>query len=636
MALLSIASLSKYYGMDKVFSQVSGEVHVGEHIGLVGPNGCGKSTLLKILAGELESDDGGIHLARQLRLGYLPQVPDFESTGTLWDAMKAVFANLQQQAVELRELERQMASGSPAERTAAMEHYGELLHRFEDGGGFTYEARIGQVLGGLGFHPKEFQTPVTYLSGGEKTRALLARLLLEEPDLLLLDEPTNHLDIAGIEWLEEQLQSWKGGIIVVAHDRAFLDAIVDHVWELEFGKLEEYPGNYTAYTQLRAERRVRRRATYQKQQAHIAETEDYISRYMAGQRSAQAKGRLKRLERLEQLERPQERQRLHLNLQTNIRSGDLVLGLYNLRAGYEDGETHLVALEEAEIQRGERVALVGPNGSGKTTLIRTILHDIEPLHGHIRRGSAVQMGYFAQVQAHFNPDKSVLETLLAAGMVSIHETRSFLAQYDFRAETVFKKIGVLSGGERARVALAILSRQKANFLLLDEPTNHLDLTSQELLQEILVNFNGTILMVSHDRYLIREIATHIWALDKGRLHQFEGYASYATWHSTQREGNSTSDRREKERERRAWETKRQAEREHERGLAREEKRLAKLEEGIHRLEGRLKTLNVALERAGRQQDIKRVTKLGAEYQTIKSQIDEQLEQWAEVAGNSPV
>ncbi|MEA3309097.1 MAG: ATP-binding cassette domain-containing protein [Chloroflexota bacterium] len=636
MALLSISGLSKYYGIDEVFSQASGEVHAGERIGLVGPNGCGKSTLLKIVAGELESDDGEVHLVGQLRLGYLPQVPDFESTGTLWDAMKAVFSALQGQAAELRELEMRLASDLTVERTAVMERYGELLHRFEDGGGFTYEARIGQVLGGLGFSNAEFHTPVAHLSGGEKTRALLARLLLEEPDLLLLDEPTNHLDIAGIEWLEEQLQHWKGGIIVVAHDRAFLDAIVDHIWELEFRELEAYPGNYTAYTKLRAARRTRRLATYRRQQEQIAKTEDYISRNMAGQRSAQAKGRLKRLERLERLKRPQEQSRLHINLQTHIRSGDLVLGLYNLKAGYEDGETHLVALDEAEIHRGERVALVGPNGVGKTTLVRTILHDIELLQGTMRRGSAVQMGYFAQVQAHFDPDKSALETLLAAGMNSIYEARSFLAQYGFRAETVFKTMGVLSGGERARVALAILALQKANFLLLDEPTNHLDLTSQELLQEILANFNGTILMVSHDRYLIREIATHVWALDEGELHQFKGYAQYAAWHSLQREKASLSDRGAKEREQRAWEAQRQAERQRERTLSKHGARLTELEERIHQLETRLKNLNVALERAGRQQDIARVTKLGAEYQALEAQIAEQLEMWAEIADSSPV
>ena len=414
-----------------------------------------------------------------------------------------------------------------------------------------------------------------------------------------------------------------------------MDSIVDHIWELEFGELESYPGNYTAYTQLRAERRARRLANYQKQQEQIAKTKDYIKRNIAGQRSSQAKGRRKRLERLERLEKPQERQSLNIELQTNIRSGDLVLGLYNLKAGYQDGETHLVELEEAEIQRGERVALIGPNGAGKTTLIRTILDDIEPLHGKLRYGSAVKMGYFAQVQAHFDPEKSVLETMLAAGMVSLHETRSYLAQYGFRAETVFKKVGVLSGGERARVALAILSLQKANFLLLDEPTNHLDLTSQELLQKILNNFNGTILMVSHDRYLIREIATHIWALNAGKLHQFKSYANYAAWHNAQREGNSAAHQDEKEREQRAWEIQRQQERERERALAKQEKQLAELEESIHQLEERLKTLNVALERAGREQDIKRVTKLGAEYQETESRLNEQLSEWSQRAEKLP-
>mgnify|MGYP006281014325 CR=1 FL=1 len=630
MALLSVSNLAKYYGADAVFTGLTCELHRQECVALVGPNGCGKSTLLEIMAGSLEADEGTVHQARRSHLGYLPQYPDFQSDKTLWEAMEFVFSDLLDQATRLRELESQMASGDEDERAAAMERYGKLLHTFEDAGGFMYETRISQVLGGLGFQESEFHKPIAHLSGGEKTRALLARLLLEEPDLLLLDEPTNHLDIKGIEWLEEQLKAWHGAIIVVAHDRAFLDAIADRVWELDFGTLESYPGNYTDYTELREERRARRLAEYEAQQAQIEKTEDYIRRYMAGQRSDQAKGRLKRLERMERLERPKEHVDLNIDLQTTQRSGELVLGLYEIAAGYPDDGIPLVHVDEAEIRRGQRVALIGPNGSGKTTLLRTVLRDLKPLSGHVRRGAAVRMGYFAQIQAHLDESKTILETLLDAGMVSVHETRSFLAQYGFRGETVFKKIAVLSGGERARVALAILALKEANFLLLDEPTNHLDLRSQELLQEILVNFNGTILMVSHDRYLIRETATHVWALDEGTLHAFKSYGAYSAWHQAQRE-SSTAVRKSRDQQRERERAERREERARQRALARQQQRMNELESEIEKRERRLQTLTSALKAAGESQDVNRVTELGAEYRKVENEMDSLLEEWAAVA-----
>jgi ATP-binding cassette subfamily F protein 3 len=523
-----------------------------------------------------------------------------------------------------------MAASDPEIREAAMDRYGRLQHAFEDAGGFTYEARIGQVLGGLGFRPEEFSKPIDHLSGGEKTRASLARLLLEKPELLLLDEPTNHLDMAGIEWLEEQLQVWDGAMVVVAHDRAFLDAVVERVWELDFGTLESYPGNYTTYTELREERRARRLAEYERQQSYIAKTEAYIRRYKAGQRSAQARGRETRLERMERVDKPQEHERLHIDLQANLRSGNLVLGLYDLAAGYPDDGIPLVHVDEAEIRRGQCVALVGPNGSGKTTLLRTILKDLEPLQGRIRRGAGVHISYFAQVQAHLDPEKTILETLLDAGMNSVSRTRAFLARYGFRGETVFKKTGVLSGGEQARVALAILALQKANFLLLDEPTNHLDLSSQEMLQEILDKYDGTILMVSHDRYLIREIASHVWALAEGALHTFKGYGPYAAWHQARREGGRQAVA-QRDAEQRRRDEERRRERERKRALARQQERLASLEADIHRLEERLRELSAALEAAGRAQDVDGVTRLGAEYRQVEAKMDELLEEWAAVA-----
>ena len=631
MALLSASGLAKYFGADEIFSDVSLTVNSGDRIALVGVNGCGKTTLLDIIAGVLEPDAGRVSHARDIRIGYLPQTPNFDSEGTLWEAMVAVFADLQAQQETLHHLEAQMASTDEVERETAMSRYGKLLEAFEQAGGFTYEARIGQVLGGLGFQKDEFTIPLAYLSGGEKTRALLARLLLEEPDLLLMDEPTNHLDIEGIEWLEEQLKNWSGGIIVVAHDRAFLDTIADRVIEMEFGSVDTYRGNYTAYARQRADRRHQQRIAYETQKQEIAKTEDYIRRYMAGQRTAQAKGRLRRLNRVERLDHPTEQIHIHMDLQTTLRSGDLVLGLYDLKVGY-DANNPLLTVEEAEIRRRHRVALVGPNGSGKTTLLRTILRRIRPLTGRVRIGAAVRVGYFAQIQEHLIAGKSVLDTLLDAGMVSIAETRNFMARYGFRGDDVFKDVGVLSGGERARVALAILTLEKANFLLLDEPTNHLDIPSQEVLQEVISNFNGTVLLVSHDRYLIREIATQVWAIGGGKLHIFtEGYTEYAAWHRDQRHsGGQAEDRRETEARMRR-EAERQAQRERERVLARQQRLLEALEAEIHALEGRMQELTTALDVAGRTQDVSRVSKLGTEYHQVEAELNQLLEEWADTA-----
>ncbi len=630
MALLSVSHLTKYFGADDIFADISLDLHAGEHLALVGANGCGKSTLLNVIAGQLEPEGGEVSRTRDSRLGYLPQDPDFSGEGTLWEAMEAVFVGLKARQAQLRHLEALMASPDEEERERAIERYGRELEAFERAGGFTYEARIGQVLGGLGFTEQEFHQPVAYLSGGEKTRALLGRLLLEEPDILLLDEPTNHLDLEGIEWLEDQLKAWRGGMIVVAHDRAFLDAIATRVVEMAQGKLETYTGNYSAYTMQRAGRRARQEAEYEAQQRHTQETEAYIRRYMAGQRSAEAKGRLKRLEREERLERPVEEQRIHVNLQTTLRSGDLVLGLYDLEVGYEQGKS-LVQVAEAEIRRGQRVALVGPNGTGKTTLLRTILRRLRPLEGRVRLGAAVRVGYFAQVQDHLVGGRSVLDTLLDAGMGSIAETRSFLARYGFRGDDVFKDVAVLSGGERARVAIAILSLAKANFLLLDEPTNHLDITSQEVLQQVLLGFDGTILMVSHDRYLIREIATKVWAIGDGILHVFEeGYEPYQAWHQMWRDAPRRAKQVDEE-ARAQREAERRARRERERVLARQQEHLVELEEEIHRLEGHLQTLTYALDAAGRDQDVSRVAKLGAEYRQTEVRVNQLLEEWAQVA-----
>lgn len=621
MSLLTATGLAKSYGSQDVFEQVTLEIPHGARIALIGPNGSGKTTLLRILAGLETPTSGTVNRAKGTRVAYLPQQAEFNSQATLWEAMQEAFAGLREQAGELRRLEHAMAD--PATRDKALERYGRALEAFERAGGYLYEQRIGQVLRGLGFDEEDFHRPLSHLSGGQKTRALLARLLLEEPQLLLLDEPTNHLDLAGIEWLEERLKTWAGALVIVAHDRAFLDALVGQVWELAGGKLEHYRGNYSAYVAQRAAREAHQQAEYKRQQKLIAETEEFIRRNIAGQRTRQAQGQRRLLARMERIERPHEYRPMALSLGKEVpRSGDLVVGLYNLAVGY-DYVAPLLTVEELELRRGERVALLGPNGSGKTTLLRTIMGELGPLDGHVRIGASVRPGYFAQGLARLDPTKTVLDTILEAGVTSLNQARDLLGRYRFSGDAVFKRVADLSGGEKARIALAILSLQGANFLALDEPTNHLDIPSQEVLQEVLSGFNGTLLLVTHDRYLIRSLATRIWAIADRRLWDFRyGYEEYQAWEAQRRSQKNLQRERQSAREQ-----EREARRKAEREAASQARRRTELEELIMQLEAHKVELEKQLAIASQEQEIERVRQLGSEYARLEARLDALLAAW---------
>jgi ATP-binding cassette subfamily F protein 3 len=626
VSLIVASELSKSYGPQDVFSNLSFEVPRGARIALVGPNGSGKTTLLRLIAGLEAPTAGHLSRARGLRIGYMPQQAHLEGEGTLWDAVEVAFTDLKRQAERLRALEAEMAD--PVRREAALSRYGPLLERFEAAGGYSYPARIEQVLAGLSFTPDDFHLPLAYLSGGQRTRALLARLLLEDPDLLLLDEPTNHLDLAGVEWLEGYLRTWRGTMMVVAHDRAFLDQVAGQVWELSFGQLATCRGNYSHYVTQRQERVAQQQEQYERQQEQIARTEEYIRRYMAGQRTRQAQGRQKRLQRLERVERPREVQPLSLDLGRPLRSGDLVVGLYGLVVGY-DPANPLFTVDEIELRRGQRVALLGPNGAGKTTLLRTILGQVKPLAGHIRLGAGVRPGYFAQAHAGLDREKTVLDTILDAGLPSVSRARDLLGRYRFSGDTVFKPVGDLSGGEQARVALAVLALQGANLLLLDEPTNHLDIPSQEVLQEVLLSFTGTVLLVAHDRYLIRALASRVWAIAGGKLWIFnEGYDAYRAWLETQRPMTGPPQDLEERREREAERAIRRAS---EREAERRERLRAELEEAIHQQESRLAQLEAELAAASAAQQVQRVAELGVEYRQLHAELEASLQRWEELA-----
>jgi ATP-binding cassette subfamily F protein 3 len=485
------------------------------------------------------------------------------------------------------------------------------------------------------------------LSGGQMTRALLARLLLEGPQLLVLDEPTNHLDIEAIEWLEGTLKEWPGALLIVSHDRYFLDAVTTHVWELAGGALHPYNGNYSAYVLQRSERRAQEQRAYADQQERLAKEWDYIRRNIAGQNTRQAKGRLRRLERelgarrghklredmLTGLkDRPIEQETLKLQLNAEFRSGERVLETEGLVVGHR-GDPPLFECPDLLLRRGECAALIGPNGAGKTTFLRMILGELPPLAGRTRLGASLQVGYFAQTQNALDPARSVLDEIMRVKPMRTGEARDYLAQFLFTGDDVFKATVLLSGGERARVALAILALQGANFLLLDEPTNHLDLPAQEVLQSVLGEFPGTILLVTHDRYLVDALATQVWALDRGGLRVYPGsYAEYlvarergaAESSAAQEAAKPRGDReREKsEREKTDRET-RQAERERKARA----KRQAELEAHIAALELQLERLGASIEAATAQARLDRVQALGIEYAHIEAELEARLQEW---------
>ncbi len=657
MSLLTAHRLAMSFGPLDVFEGVDLAVANGDRIGLVGPNGEGKTTLLRILAGQLQPTAGAVHRRRGLRMGYLPQDPPLPGDKTLWEDLLDVFAGLRDEEAALRELEAQMADPDHGETALAL--YAERQHRFDLAGGYDYPLRIQQTLTGLGFRPDQFDLPLTYLSGGQRTRGLLARLLLEKPDLLLLDEPTNHLDLNAVEWLEDALLSWEGAMILVAHDRYFLDRVATKTWEMAWGELTTYRGNYSHYVIQRDERLERLRKDYEAQQEFIAKEEDYIRRNMAGQNTRQAQGRRTRLERMlsaDRLSAPRRRHRINLNFQNRMRSGTLVLATSGLAVGYharptpvhsmdrsggiaysgngaiQPDDTVLFTSEDVLLKRGDRVGVIGPNGAGKTTLVKTMLGQVPPLSGELRLGASMRLGYLAQVQASLKPEWTALDALTDADPRLLPaEARHILARYLFTDDDVFKTVDTLSGGQRSRLALARLSRQQANFLVLDEPTNHLDIESQEVLEAMLAEFNGTVLLVSHDRYLIDALATQVWAIQGGRMRGYEGnYSAYLAARAAEAaalqsapEASRTESQQQRERSRedrrkRREEEKRQAE-------------AAAVESEIETLENQMADISDALALASQAQRLDEVQALGERYVQIEQKLHQLLESWAEMA-----
>jgi ATP-binding cassette subfamily F protein 3 len=623
MSILTATNLAKSFGANDIFSDVSLDIPKGARIGLVGANGIGKTTLLKILLGEETPSSGKVHRAQGLRMGYLPQEAMQTSDHTLWQECLLSFAHLIEMQSELTRLADEMSDASDDD--LLLEKYGNLQSRFEHQGGYEFETRIRQVLSGLGFSQADYPRPLVQFSGGERTRAVLARLLLTAPDLLLLDEPTNHLDIEAIEWLEDYLKDFSGAVLLVSHDRYFLDHVVNQVWEMT-PAMEEYRGNYSAYVRQREERYQRRMEEYTSQQDFINKEEDYIRRNMAGQNTRQAKGRLKRLERLlseAKLTPPTKNRQFKFRMTSSGRSGGLVLRTYQLEVGYADNREVLFKVPDLTLQRGECAAIIGPNGAGKTTFLKTILEQIPPLGGKAVLGASLQLGYFSQAHEDLLPQLTLMEQIQAlAPRMLPAEMRDFLAHFLFMGDDVFQTVATLSGGEQSRLALACLVLQGANLLLLDEPTNHLDLASQEMLQRNLNEFGGTILLVSHDRYLVDAVATQIWEVDpKGkRLIVFPG--TYSQYKQEQVKEKVISIKTQKP----VRSVKNPLRLKNVNKI-----KVDQLEKEISALENELKILSAKLENTIHARG--QVAELGRQFVDLQHKLDEKLQEWDKMLNN---
>src|ERR1700730_5376710 len=512
MPLLRVDRLAVVYGATEVLRDLSFQVEPRQRLGIVGANGSGKSAVLKGIPGELIPTAGSLTLAPRARTAYLAQEIEASPHESVYEDALHSRTDIMGLRSRLTELEASMANGTGAELTALVENYGDVQHEYERLDGYAYDNRVAEVRHGVGLTEADQALPPPALSGGQRRRLALARLLLQDADLLLLDEPTNHLDLEAIEWLEDFLRLSRAGMLIVSHDRRFLEHTADDILELQAGLGEWYPGNYRQYVRLRRERRALRQKEFDAQQEYIARTEEFIRRYKAGQRAREARGRQTRLDRLARVAPPADDQQIRIRLKASVTS-DLIFQSDGLRLGY--GKRELLTMPAFTINAGERVAIVGPNGSGKTSLLKALLGELRPLSGRVKMGPRVAMRYYDQHLADLDPNKTMLTELQDACGLPEETLRTFLGRLLFHGDDAFKTIRSLSGGEKSRVALAKLMLADAGLLLLDEPTNHLDIPAQEMLEEALQDFEGTIVFVSHDRYFIDAIATRLWVVGDG-------------------------------------------------------------------------------------------------------------------------
>jgi ATP-binding cassette, subfamily F, member 3 len=638
MILLQVNQLNKYYGADLILSNMKLEIQTRDRIALVGRNGAGKSTLLKIIAGHMSYDSGEIMKPKGVTIGYLAQNTGLESGLSIWEEMLTVYETVITLEKDLRRIEEKMSDPAILNNATAYERllkdYDLMQVQFKELGGYQYEADIRSVLHGLNFHDFDYSTKISSLSGGQKTRLALGQLLLTRPDILILDEPTNHLDIDTLAWLEQYLQGYEGAILIVSHDRYFLDKVVNQVYEISRQKIAKFNGNYSRYLEQKAEIYEREMKQYDKQQEEISKLQDFISRNLArASTTKRAQSRRKQLDRMDMMDRPLGSEKsASFSFEIDRQSGNEVLNIHSLAIGYESEKVSEDI--SVHISRGDSIALVGPNGIGKSTLLKTIVQKLSPLAGSFQYGSNVTIGYYDQEQAELTSNKRVLNELWDEYPHKPEkEIRTVLGNFLFSGDDVLKIVSTLSGGEKARLALAKLMLQKANFLILDEPTNHLDLDSKEILENALIEYPGTILFVSHDRYFINRIATKVLELNKNKAVEFLGDYDYYIEKKLEQAELKALETLNKVGTSAAIPVKNSFHQDKEtKKLERQRKRrIEEIEERIESLEEIISVNEQLLCDPDVYQDHQKVLELNLKTDSAKTEIESLMEEWAELA-----
>ena len=524
MIIAQAQDLEQRFGGNTIFSNISFSVPDNARIGLVGPNGAGKTTLLKIMTGQQEPTSGQFTINKGLKVGYIAQENALDENKTIWDEMLTVFDNLIEKNKRITKMQEQIAEHPEDEDL--LKRYDQLAYDFEQEGGFTYQAEIKSILNGFNFKENTWQKVIGTLSGGEKTRLAFVKLLLQKPPVLLLDEPTNYLDLDTLDWLEAFLKNYQGAIITVSHDQYFLDHLANQIFELNFGKLTTFKGNYSQYVKERELMNNQQEAAYEKQQEKIKKEEEFIQKNLVrASTTKRAQSRRKALNKMERIKPPKHKQKVRINFTSDRPSGKEVLIAKDLTIGYPDKT--MVSDIDFQVNKNDRVAIIGPNGIGKSTLLKTIMKKLEPKDGSIKYGASLDIGYYDQELQSLDPSKTVLDTIWDRHKTMPEkDVRSILASFLFTAEDIDKTVGQLSGGQKARLTLTVLSLEKDNFLLMDEPTNHLDIEAKEVLEQALDNYDGTLLFVSHDRYFINELANKIISVRDGHAKIYNGNYSY--------------------------------------------------------------------------------------------------------------
>lgn len=524
MIIAQAQDLEQRFGGNIIFSNISFSVPDNARIGLVGPNGAGKTTLLKIMTGQQEPTSGQFTINKGLKVGYIAQENGLDEDKTIWDEMLTVFNDLIEKNKKITKMQEQIADHPEDEDL--LKRYDQLAYDFEQEGGFTYQAEIKSILNGFNFKENTWNKVIGTLSGGEKTRLAFVKLLLQKPPVLLLDEPTNYLDLDTLDWLEAFLKNYQVAIITVSHDQYFLDHLANQIFELNFGKLTTFKGNYSQYVKERELMDSQQEAAYEKQQEKIKKEEEFIQKNLVrASTTKRAQSRRKVLDKMERIKPPKHKQKVRINFTSERPSGKEVLIAKDLTIGYPDKV--MVSDIDFQVNKNDRVAIIGPNGIGKSTLLKTIMKKLEPKGGSIKYGASLDIGYYDQELQSLDPSKTVLDTIWDRHKTMPEkDVRSILASFLFTAEDIDKTVGQLSGGQKARLTLTVLSLEKDNFLLMDEPTNHLDIEAKEVLEEALDNYDGTLLFVSHDRYFINELANKIISVRDGHAKIYNGNYSY--------------------------------------------------------------------------------------------------------------